>query len=85
VGDVGAEGKGVELASEGYFLKDEIIVFVLFVFEVNGNKMVELGSKISNFFSRDKFLTEIAFGFGGFSFEGLRGLNSHMIDMKLKI
>lgn len=69
--DVGAEGKRVELASEGYFLKYEIIVFVLFVFEVNGNKMVELGSKISNFLSRDNFFTETAFGFGGFSFEGL--------------
>lgn len=71
MGDVGAEGKRVELASEGYFLKHEIIVFVLFVFEVNGNEMVELGSKISDFLSRDNFLSEIAFGFGGFPFEGL--------------
>lgn len=42
MGDVGAEREGSKLASEGYFFENQVVVFVLLIFKVDGDKVVEL-------------------------------------------
>ena len=76
---VGAERKWSELAGERDFFEYEVIVLVLLIFEVDGNEMVQLRGEFGDFVRGDDFFAEIAFGFGGFSIEGFRGLDSHMI------